>query len=76
MSEGAGRRCVLCGSGRAISAIQRICLDCLAKTYVPSPRPFVELVLVEDHGDVKVYEPREQALARKRTPGGGLNDGR
>lgn len=67
-------RCLRCGRNKVVSPSQRLCLDCLMKVF---PRIRFEeavegfgiprkLLLVEDDGDVKVYEPMEKVLDRKR----------
>ena len=66
-------RCLRCGRNGVISPSQRLCFDCLVKVF---PRIRFEevvegfgiprkLLLVEDDGDTKVYEPMERALSRR-----------
>lgn len=66
-------KCLRCGENEAISETQWICTDCLLKV---TPKiewrdtrsenlrmSRVRLTLVENHGDIKVYEPTDNALS-------------
>jgi len=66
-------KCLRCGRNGVISPYQPICFDCLVKVY---PRLRFDrdlegfgrpqrLHLIEDDGDVKIYEPIEKALSRR-----------
>ena len=69
-------KCLRCGKEETISETQRICMDCLLKVTPKiewrDTKPGnlrmgrVRLTLVEDHGDVKVYEPTDKALSKRR----------
>lgn len=65
------KRCLRCGS-KALPG-QPLCFDCLMKVY-PKLKPEAtaedlgtphELILVEDDGDVKVYEQADKVLGRR-----------
>ena len=66
-------RCLRCGRNGVISPSQRLCFECLVEVF-PNIRfeggvegfgILRKLLLVEDGGDTRIYEPMERALSRR-----------
>ena len=65
------KRCLRCGS-RSLPG-QPLCFDCLVKVYprlkpetaIEEPGIPHKLILVEDDGDVKIYELADKVLGRR-----------